>query len=85
VARLAPGTAAEVATHFAGGKVVGVRLAGPAVQVHLVVDQLPVPPVADRVGAAVRAVLAAAGDQRPVEVTVQDVDDAAFPPRPAGR
>lgn len=78
VARMAPGTAVEIATHFAGGKVVGVRLAGAAVQVHLVVDRLPAPPVADQVEAAVRAVLAGAGDPRPVQVIVEDVDDAAF-------
>ncbi|MPZ27939.1 MAG: hypothetical protein GEV12_16385 [Micromonosporaceae bacterium] len=78
VARLAGGSAVEVATHYAGGKVVGVRLAGTTVQVHVVVDQLPVPPVADRVESAVREVLAAAGDPRPVQVMVDDVDDTAF-------
>lgn len=84
VARLAPGTVVEVATHFAGGKVVGVRLAGGTVQVHVVVDQLPVGPVADRVAAAVREVLAGADDPRPVQVMVDDVDDAAFETLAAG-
>lgn len=83
VARLAPGTAVEVATHFAGGKVVGVRLAGETVQVHLVVDRLPAPPVAEQVEAAVREVLAGAGDPRPVQVMVDDVTDAAFAAFPA--
>lgn len=78
VARLAAGSAVEIATHFAGGKVVGVRLAGETVQVHLVVDRLPVPPVADQVAAAVREVLTGAGDPRPVQVIVDDLDDAAF-------
>lgn len=77
VARLG-GTAVEVATYFAGGKVVGVRLAGETVHVHVVVDQLPVAPVADRVAEAVQQVLAGADDPRPVEVMVDDVDDAAF-------
>jgi hypothetical protein len=84
VARLAPGTAAEVATYFAGGKVVGVRLVGDTVRVHVVVDRLPAPPVAAQVEAAVLAVLAGAGDPRPVQVVVEDVDDAAFRALAAG-
>lgn len=84
VARLAPGTAAEAATYFAGGKVVGVRLAGDPVEVHLVLDRLPVPEVAGRVDEAVRQVLARAGDPRPVRVVVEDVDDVAFRALPAG-
>jgi hypothetical protein len=84
VARLAPGTGAEVATHFPGGKLVGVRLAGATVQLHLVVDRLPVPPIAGQVERAVRAVLAGAGDPRPVRVVVEDVDQAAFPALPTG-
>lgn len=78
VARLAPGSAVEVATQFAGGKVVGVRLAGPVVEVHVVVDALPIGPVADQVQGAAGRVLTAAGDPRPVRVVVTDVDDAAF-------
>jgi hypothetical protein len=85
VARLATGTGVVVATYFAGGTVAGVRLAGESVQVHLVVDQLPVLPVADRVEAAVREVLAGADDPRPVQVMVEDVDDTAFHTLAAGR
>jgi hypothetical protein len=85
VARLAAGTSVAVATYFAGGTVVGVRLVGQTVRVHVVVDQLPAGPVADRVAAAVREVLVGADDPRPVEVMVDDVDDAAFRTLAAGR
>lgn len=63
----------EVATLFAGGKVVGLRLAEDAVEVHIVVDRVPLQPVADEVIAAVRRVLSAVGDDRPVWVVVADV------------
>jgi len=84
VAWLASTAAVEVATYFAGGKVVGVRLAGDTVEVHVVLDRLPVPPVASRVDQAVRQVLAAAGDPRPVRVVVEDVADVALQAQPAG-
>lgn len=73
VARLTPGEPVEAATQFAGGKVVGVRLGDP-VEVHVAVDQLPIAPLAERVRDAVRAVLAHDGDDRPVEVIVDDLD-----------
>ena len=56
----------EVATLFAGGKVIGLRLSGEVVEVHLVADRVPLPPIADKVAAAARRVLAAAGDDRAV-------------------
>jgi hypothetical protein len=77
VARLHPGSIVETATHFAGGKVVGIRLGDP-VEIHIVADRVPLPPVADKVVAAARKVLAASGDDSPVTVIVDDVDDAAL-------
>ncbi|MFC7484639.1 hypothetical protein ACFQX7_37875 [Luedemannella flava] len=77
VARLHPGTVVEVATHFAGGKVVGVRLGDP-VEIHIVADRVPLPPVAAEVAAATRRILAAAGDDRQVTVVVDDVVEAAL-------
>jgi hypothetical protein len=77
VARLTPGAPVEVATHFPGGKVVGVRL-GDLVEVHVAVDQLPIAPVVERIRAAVRGVLEHTGGARPVEVVIDDVDPAAL-------
>ena len=77
VARLHPGTGVEVATLFPGGKVIGLRLSGEVVEVHLVADRVPLPPVADEAAAAARRVLAAAGDGRDVRVVVEDVEASA--------
>lgn len=73
VARLSPGRGVEVSTPYPGGKVVGVRLAADGVTVGIVADRVPLPPVADEVTATVRRVLAAAGDDRPVTVVIDDV------------
>ena len=77
VARLHPGTGVEVATLFPGGKVIGLRLSGEAVEVHLVADRVPLPPVADEAAGAAQRVLAAAGDGRDVRVVVEDVEASA--------
>jgi hypothetical protein len=77
VVRLTPGGPIEVATLYAGGKVVGVRLGDP-VEVHIVVDRLPIPPLAEQVRAAVRTALERSGESHPVEVVVDDVDQAAL-------
>lgn len=77
VARLSPGPVVEVATVYPGGKVIGVRLADTVV-VHLVAAVLPLRPVAEAATAACRAVLDEAGDERRVEVVIDDVDDSAF-------
>lgn len=77
VARLSPGSGVEVATLYAGGKVIGVRLSGEAVEVHIVANTAPLQPVATEVNLAVRRVLGAAGDNRPVNVVVDDVEAAA--------
>ena len=73
VAALSPGSGVEVATLFAGGKVIGLRLGEEAVEVHIVADQVPLQPIADEAAQAARRVLAAAGDDRPVQVVVEDV------------
>jgi hypothetical protein len=81
VTRLTPGGPVEVATLFAGGKVVGVRL-GDAVEVHVAVDRLPIAPLAEQVRAAVRTVLERDGESRPVEVVVDDLEPEALPAIP---
>ena len=73
VAGLTGGPGVEVATLFAGGKVVGLRLGDDQVEVHLIADRVPLPPVAQEAAAAVRRVLAAFGDRRSVQVVVDDV------------
>lgn len=75
VRRLTGGDAIEVATQYPGGKVVGVRL-GETVQVHLVARRVPLPPVGAAAARAARAVLARAGDDRPVEIFVDDLEEA---------
>ncbi|ASW54984.1 hypothetical protein [Plantactinospora sp. KBS50] len=77
VAGLVPGGPVEVATLYPGGKVTGVRLGG-EVEVCVHLDRLPIGPVADAVAAAARRVLAAAGADRPVLVTVADIEPSAL-------
>jgi hypothetical protein len=77
VARLSPGHGVEVSTQYAGGKVLGVRLGGDRAEVHIVADQVPLPPITDQVAAAVAGVLAAAGEAKPVTVVVADIELAA--------
>jgi len=73
VAGLSPGSGVEVSTQFSGGKVIGVRLTGDKVEVHIVADRIPLPPIANEAAAAARQVLAATGDDRPVVVVVDDI------------
>jgi hypothetical protein len=78
VAGLSPGRGVEVSTQFPGGKVVGVRLSGDEVCVRITADRVPLPAVAAQVRASARRVLAAAGDDRPVTVFIDDVTPAAL-------
>jgi hypothetical protein len=78
VARLSPGSGVEVSTIYAGGKVVGLRLSGDVVAVHIVADRVPLQPVADEAAAAARRALTAAGDDRDVNVVIEDVEAAAL-------
>jgi len=84
VARLSGGSGVEVATLFAGGKVVGLRLSGEQVDIHVVADRVPLPPIADEAAKAARRVLAVAGDDRQVRVVVEDVETAAVNRRGQG-
>jgi len=78
VAALSPGSPVEVSTQFPGGKVLGVRLLVDQAEVHIVANQGPLQEVADNVVTAVAAVLAAAGEPRPVTVVIDDITlDAA--------
>jgi hypothetical protein len=74
VARLDPGGGVEVATQYAGGKVPGVAVRPDRVVVRVVLDRLPVAPVAGHVHVVVQTVLAAVGWRCPVELVVADVD-----------
>jgi hypothetical protein len=78
VAGLSPGTGIEVSTQFSGGKVIGVRLSGDEVEVHIVADRGPLPPIANEAAAAARKVLRADGDDRPVVVVVDDIVSGAL-------
>jgi hypothetical protein len=78
VAGLSPGHSSvtghvEVSTPYPGGKVIGVRMAADGVTVAITADRVPLPPIADQVTAAVRRVLSAVGDDRPVTVLIDDV------------
>jgi len=84
VRRLDPGPGVEVATHYAGGKVVGVEVGEQRLRVHVVLDRLPVGPVVHHVHAVARTVLRAAARALPVEVVVEDVDGAALRAAPGG-
>jgi hypothetical protein len=83
VARLSPGTGVEVATQFAGGKVVGVGVRGDAIVAYLVVDRLPVDQVARAARAAGEATLADLGVARRLDLVIDDVDLDHLPPTSA--
>jgi hypothetical protein len=83
VARLSPGTGVEVATQFAGGKVVGVGVRDDAVVAHLVVDRLPLDQVARAARAAGEAALADLGVARRLDLVIGDVDLDHLPPTSA--
>jgi hypothetical protein len=80
VARLSPGSGVEVATQFAGGKVVGVGLRDDAVVAYLVVDRLPVDRVARAARAAAEAALAGLGVARRLDLVIDDVELDQLPP-----
>jgi hypothetical protein len=77
--RRSAGSGVEVATQYRGGRIVGVELADREVTVQVVAERLPLGPLADNVRAAARAVLHAAGDDRPVRVVVDDLDLVSLP------
>ena len=83
VARLSPGTGVEVATQFAGGKVVGVGVRDDTVVAHLVVDRLPVDQVAQVARVAGEAALADLGVARRLDLVIDDVDLDRLPPTSA--
>ena len=76
VARMAPGTAIEVATYLPDRRVPGVRLVDGAVEVHVVAHYgRPLPEVADEVRRALADVV---GGHR-VEIFIDDLDLDAAP------
>jgi hypothetical protein len=85
VAALHPGFAVEVATYYSGGKVVGLSLSGETVDIYVTADRVPLREVADAAGAAAAKVLAAVGDNRPVNVVVADVTESGLNRRSSSR
>jgi hypothetical protein len=83
VARLSPGTGVEVATQFAGGKVVGVGVRDDAVIAHLVIDRLPLDQVARAARAAAESALADLGVAHRLDLVIDDVDLERLPPTSA--
>lgn len=73
VSRLGGGVVAAT-TQYAGGTVTGISVAGSRIEVRIVVSELPVTDVAERVHKAAALVLLAAGDERAVRVVVTDLD-----------
>lgn len=85
VARLSGGAGpVEVATLYPGGKVLGVRVAGGRIAVHVAAARLPLPPLVAEVRAAAERAAAGLGERRPVDVTVEALELDALPPRPGG-
>jgi hypothetical protein len=78
VAALHPGFDVEVATYYSGGKVVGLSLSGDTVDIYVTADRVPLRAVADDAAAAAAQVLAAVGDQRPVNIVVADVTESGL-------
>lgn len=79
VARLTAGSGVEAATYYAGGKTIGVVVREDQVRLHVVVSELPIAPVTERVRAAAQRVLRAHGAERPVEVVVEDLELQRLP------
>ena len=80
VARLSGAGAVVAATYFAGGKVHGIRFRDGKAWVHIVIDGLPISPIAEAVRAAATAALAKLGQGCEVMVVVEDLDLDHLPP-----
>ncbi len=80
--RRSGGSGVEVATQYRGGRIIGVRLADHEVTVQVVAECLPLGPLTEKVHAAARTVLRAAGDDRSVRVIVDDLDLTCLPSAP---
>jgi hypothetical protein len=79
VGRLTSGTGVEAATYFAGGKTTGVVVRRDQVRVHIVVSELPLADVTERVREAALQVLQALSVQSPVEVVIEDLEVEQLP------
>lgn len=79
VSRLVGSGAVEVAAQFPGGKVPGVDLGADTPAVYIAVSRLPVGPVAEWALRAAQEAMAAAGDDRPVQIVVADLDVDSLP------
>lgn len=73
------GSGVEVETQYPGGQVVGIHL-GDQISVHIVAELLPLDAVIEAVRSAALSAVREAGDDRPVAVTVEDVDVEFLPP-----
>lgn len=82
VARLTAGAGVEAATYYAGGKTIGVVVGKDQITVHIVVMELPVARVAERVREAALEVLGALGARHAVDVVVEDVELDQLPDVP---
>jgi hypothetical protein len=76
------GPGVEAATHYPGGRVIGVRLGGDQIVVHIIAQRLPLDTVADAVHAAGAATLAGLGERRAVAVRMDDLDVSSMPDGP---
>ncbi len=75
------GIGVEVATQYAGGRVVGVGLSDAGVVVHVIAERLPLEPVISAVQDAARQALQSLSDPRAVNVVVDDLDVKHLPRR----
>ncbi|MDQ6772230.1 MAG: hypothetical protein M3024_04460 [Candidatus Dormibacteraeota bacterium] len=77
--QLTAGAGVEAATYYAGGKTIGVVVRPDTVRIHIVISELPVARVAERVRETVQRALHELGAERPVEVVVEDVEMDRLP------
>jgi hypothetical protein len=73
------GDGVEIATHYAGGKVLGVKLTGDRVTIHVVAERLPLGQSAEAVHATCRSVLERFALDWPVELVIDDLDVDGLP------
>jgi hypothetical protein len=74
VRRSGGGTSVPMATQFAGGSVLGVHLEPDRIEVHVTAERLPLRELADELHATLDAALALAGDARPYQLVIDDLD-----------
>ena len=74
------GSGVGIATQYPGGRVVGIHLGEDQISVHIIAEVLPLDSVIEAARSAALSAVREAGDDRPVAVTVEDIEVEFLPP-----